>query len=558
MQVIPDELNITTGYHVFETPDDVIINSQIYDKVDMKPKDYHFWNTNYCLNNKNLLLHEKNIVEHRWAKIAREPNYEFYIQDSQDSSIFYFLTEIGPSNDNQYVCKAKKNNNGYDLLNYISPDSGYSPFQGGAGSVEYSTVLHYKLIGQTNDYILVARFNTGPLSFSSGKNEYHNTYFSIALSYSVIKKSDFSIRHINRFLAYDFSTYYINSIGNYIYIYEIFGRNNGYATSAILKYDLSSNSLTTLYSINYPVGNLPGISNIIKFQNKYYVLVCGTTNYWQYAFSIFDINFKNDSVYFEQKVLDSIDEYSKHNVTNDGFWDSHWIQIDLQNIDDTYISVTFHDVENKYKRYMRSRPGYGNWTYVEYSYNNLSSLGWHRHLLFKYQDDNFIYKGMINPETQNQHIYGVLYLNQYTPIFFMNNKIVIYEFNLDEESYEKKFDLPGIYNTVGLDSNNNLYVFDQSNKCTIYNTDSSNELDVKFAKKEYKYNNENIYTYVSIYAKNILDSYINVNVKITLSGNCTFDDGSQELYTNTSESGNKNIPVTITYGGRIYCYIEEI
>ena len=143
-------------------------------------------------------------------------------------------------------------------------------------------------------------------------------------------------------------------------------------------------------------------------------------------------------------------------------------------------------------------------------------------------------------------------------MFFFNDKIAIYKFNPNTETYDKKFDLPGIYYTVGLDSNKNLYIFDESNKCSFYNTDSSNELKVKFAKKEYKYNNENINTYVSIYAKNLLDDYINTNVKITLSGNCNFENGLQELYTNTEDTGIIDIPVTITYGGRIYCYIEEV
>ena len=47
MQVIPENLNITTGYHVFETPDNIIINSQIYDKITMKQKTYNFFNSNY-------------------------------------------------------------------------------------------------------------------------------------------------------------------------------------------------------------------------------------------------------------------------------------------------------------------------------------------------------------------------------------------------------------------------------------------------------------------------------------------------------------------------------
>lgn len=558
MQLIPDGLNITTGYHVFETPDDIIINSQIYDKVDMKPKDYHFWNTNYCLNNKNLLLHECNVLEYEYTNPSKEPNYEYYIQDNQDTNIFYCITEKGPSDSNQYFLKLKKSDNSYELLSSISPDSGYRP-QSISGIA--FTYLHYKLLGQTNNYVILYQENVGANSYWSGSrytdvNRNNQVYHSF--SYIAINKSTMEFKKLNvSNNQKDLGIFKIKETNNAMYLME-----NLSGIIKIVKYIPDSNNRNVLNTIPFQdnYGIYLGIANIIPFLDSYLTLTGGDNHAY---FVKIDINFSNDTVNsFLYSEIFNI-PYNQNNAN----YNQNWIRISLSNIDDKYICVTVHDNQNVKHFYTNTYHEYNyyetatNGSIVAQSQTIFSNSGKHRHYLFKHEPNNSIklgYKGIINPETQDQHIYGVLYLNQYTPIFFMNNKIAIYEFNLDEESYEKKFDLPGIYNTVGLDSNNNLYVFDQSNKCTIYNTYSSNELDVKFAKKEYKYNNENIYTYVSVYAKNILGSYINVNVKITLSGNCTFDNGSQELYTNTSESGSKNIPVTITYGGRIYCYIEEV
>lgn len=565
MQVIPDALYITTGYHVFETPDNIIINSQLYDKFTMKPKDYCFWNINYCLNNKNLLLHEKNILEYAWSKIAREPDYEFYIQDNQDSSIFYFITEIGPTDNNQYICKCQKTETGYKLLNYASPNSGYVPFINGTGQnhVVPSTFLHYKIIGQTNDFILFAQTASGRYYVTNNRNEPDNEPRGSMLAYVIVNKNDFSFKYLNRYLVYDYSVYFIKSIDNYLYLYETYGQlSDDKAYQIIFRYDLSTNTLVSLYSTSVSCSQCIGISNIILFKNRYYVLTCANDDSY-YAFNIFNINFQNNSVSVEQVKLPNNPGFTYHKKINrNDYFDNHWIQIDLKNIDDTYIAITEHDVENKVHGYFIGgrTDGYcisaNNFPTV--SQTSHSSVGWHRHALFKFEENTWVSKGIITPDEANQHIYGVLYYDQYTPIFFMNNKVQIYNLDLDEEKYNKVLEIPGTYYTVGLDSNNTLYLFDDTNKCKIYNTASSNELDVKFEKDEYKYNNQNINTYLTIYSKNLLNEYISSNVKITLSGNCTFENGDQELYTSTDSNGIKNISVIINYGGKIYCYIEEI
>lgn len=554
MQVIPDNLQITTGYHVFETPDDVIINSQIYDKFTMQPKDYCFWNTNYCLNNKNLLLHEVNILEYNHTVPFKEYNYNYYIQDSSDSSIFYFITEISSSNSNQYICKCKKTETSYEILNYISPDAGYRPPNGGTG---VNTYLHYKLLGQTNEYLIIYQENSScnnhrnqPMYNWDNVDENNIVFRSV--SYIAINKSSFSIKTLTvANNLYDLGIFFIKEYNNYIYIMENIG-----GIINIIRYDPISNTRIILYTNDTFKGfNCIGISNIISFNDFYYILI-GNENY---NLIKIDINFDNNIV---NTTIQNIDFIEYHNSTNrQDYLDCHWLRYSLKNIDDKYIAITSHDNLNLKHYYGYTRSYHlPNGQIVYFDQNKFSELGWHRHYLLKYNESTkfFEYLNNIEPEENNQHIYGVLYYDQYTPIFFMNNKIQIQRLNLETEQYEEVLEVPGTFYTVGLDSNNTLYLFDNNNKCTTYNTASSNQLEINFEKSQYKYNNQTINTYVTIYSKNLLNEYISSSVKITLSGNCQFTNGDKELYTNTDSNGPINIPVAITYGGKIYCYIEEV
>ena len=552
MQVIPENLNITTGYHVFETPDDIIINSQIYDKITMEPKPYNFFNTNYCLNNKNLLLHEVNILEYPWAMIAKEPDYRYYIQDTQDSDIFYCLTEQTYDNQNQYFLKIQKTNTGFKILNTIAPDSGYRYGLNEDYCYSRSSILHYKLLGQTNDYIILTQTTSG-----------HNYGYRMnmprmqTLSYIVITKSDMSAKSMNIGTYYDYSVYLIKETKDSLYLYENLG-----GRIYIVRYDPYTNTRTVFFSKEtYAESACIGISNIINFQNKYYILTCNSAKDY-YAFQELTIDFEYNKVSCKEKVLEKDSNFIYHYATNrTDFLDCSWLQIDLKNVNNTYISITIHDNVNKIH-------GYGDSGYSG-RFNPWCNLGqtvsstakYHRHILYKYDKDNdkWISKGIIAPDEQTQHIYGVLYYDNYTPIFLLNTRIIAYRLNLKTEKYEKCFEKAGTYYTIGLDENNKFYMFDSNNNCSIYNDVTSYELFTKFEHDSYNYTNGPIDTYVSISSKNFLSEYINTKVELTLSGNSKFFETNRKtLVTYTSSTGELNIPVTVTNGGIMYCYIKEL
>ena len=102
-------------------------------------------------------------------------------------------------------------------------------------------------------------------------------------------------------------------------------------------------------------------------------------------------------------------------------------------------------------------------------------------------------------------------------------------------------------------------MFDSNNNCSIYNDVTSYELFAKFEHDSYNYANGPIDTYVSISSKNFLSEYINTKVELTLEGNCKFTENNKKtLITHTQSTGELNIPVTVTNGGTMYCYIKEV
>lgn len=557
MQVIPENLNITTGYHVFETPDDIIINSQIYDKITMEPKPYNFFNTNYCLNNKNLLLHEVNILEYPWAMIAKEPDYRCYIQDSQDSDIFYCVTEQTASDQNQYILKLQRTNTGWKVLNVIAPDSGYKFGMDVLYGRSRSTALHYKLLGQTEKYIIFIQTTSGGNHVWSSNQPRLQT-----LSYIAVDKIDMSVKSKNINVYYDYSVYLIKETNDSLYLYENLG-----GRIYIVRYDPYTNTRTVFFSKEtYADAACIGISNIINFQNKYYILTCNSAKDY-YAFQELTIDFEYNKVSCKEKVLEKDSNFLYHYATSrTDFLDCSWLQIDLKNVNNTYISITVHDNVNKIHGYCYCgssawNEGSGSNPWVNLGQTVSSASKYHRHILYKYDKDNdkWISKGIITPDEQTQHIYGVLYYDDYTPIFFLNTRIMAYRLNIKTEKYEKCFEKAGTYYTIGLDENNKFYMFDSNNNCSIYNDVTSYELFAKFEHDSYNYTNGPIDTYITISSKNFLSEYINTKVELTLSGNCKFFENNRKtLVTYTSSTGELNIPVTVTNGGTMYCYIKEV
>ena len=64
---------------------------------------------------------------------------------------------------------------------------------------------------------------------------------------------------------------------------------------------------------------------------------------------------------------------------------------------------------------------------------------------------------------------------------------------------------------------------------------------------------------MTISSKNFVSQYIATKVELTLEGNCKFTENNKKtLITHTQSTGKLNVPVTVTNGGTMYCYIKEV
>lgn len=524
MQVIPENLNITTGYHVFETPDDIIINSQVYDKITMEPKPYNFFNTNYTYHiYENMLLHFYTKLNH-YTMLPKEVNYKRYIQDTKDPSIFYFCNLYG-----NFV-KVKKENNQYKLISSITPDSGYRP-----NYYNYN-FNNYKILGQTDDYVILAQTHKG-----DNGGSYSNKMMSI-LRITKSTMTHTATCNIGTYL--DYGVTLLKECSNHIYFFGVF---NGQYYVGMYKTD--TNTLTWIYTdTTFNQTNSIGISDAIEFRNDFYFITSNSTNY---ILRRLRINYDNNSVSIKNYNIGTHINF-QFKTPNDVCY-LGWLHYSLYNIDDKYISITSHDAENQIKCINNNIESQRPSTYF-------SSQGFHRHMICKYNENNdsFSIVSTINDLGTTRRILGVLYPTPYHIFFLEDNNITGYYFDKNTNKTIQIFNKTGNYYTMGLDETNNFYIFDSNNHCNIYNKNTSYELIAEFEQESYDYEDTNIDTYITIYSKNFLGEYINSKVQITLTGNCYFKENNSKELIIITEKEIQQIPVIITNGGTVYCYIKEV
>ena len=87
-----------------------------------------------------------------------------------------------------------------------------------------------------------------------------------------------------------------------------------------------------------------------------------------------------------------------------------------------------------------------------------------------------------------------------------------------------------------------MYLCDINDNIEIYNDNTVYELKATFEQDTYEYDNQNISTYVAIYAKNFTKDYIKTKVKLTLDGHCHFNaTNNNQLITYTNKNGIVNV-----------------
>ena len=551
MKITSDITNITSGMHVFETPDHIIINSQIYNKFSMKAEPYIFFNIN-TLANKNLLKHEINILEYNYSNPSKEPEYEYYIQDNQDSSTFYCISEIGKTDQNQYLHKIKYDSRTktYNLLKSISPDTGYRK-----DSV-FTTVLHYKLLGQTKNFIiLMQKTGYGAAPYDGRVGDWDLAAMN-RIGLIAVRKSDFSVKIVELSTTYDEHIQKVKEFDDYVIIYE---NANGKIIN-FYSYYPEANSLNKFFTKEF-IGNdnKSCISNLLNFdKNVYYAMFSSKIN------NPFLVKFSID---FEEKNVNyTIENTSSNNLlkfegnSRNDYLNSHYMRYVLHKINDNYISATISNNQNiqgiVIHHYAFSYFGYWNYSFLaNFNVEVNSNLGYNKNFLFKKSGSSWENKNIIN---QNDYLYGILFVDKFTMVYHLQTGIQIYKLDLDTETYNKVFEASGTFQTIGLDENNNFYTFDVNNKCQMYNLNSCSILNGRFEYDTYNYDGEDIETTVTIASKNFIGELIASKIHVELSGNCKFRNESQEAILTTRLDTEYQVPVIITGPGVVYCNINEV
>lgn len=606
--------NYIHGQHIFETPDDIYINGQGYDKNTMEFKPFVFFNTDKAFAKKNLLLHQIDNIT--YDKDWYDQDYCRYLQDNQDYNTFYYVSEINYNDKNQYINKVQKIDDTWKITKSITPNDTFIygrykyNYQDSSYYVtSYSTGnVGYQILGQTRDYIIILQSKQLEMYGSNSNGQNLTMVINSYLDHTIININDLT-RDYNSLTRLPFpildtctiyaiqksdftiSTYKIENSYSDVYIKTIHETNESIYLYAnfihniyIYQYLPASNQLKILLSYNIendsdnninentkiPKDQLMGISNIININDSFYCIT-GTAN--KYYFLKINIDYKTNKANYTKininnNVLPMHSFYNPIDKNNPIATPSSKCYYNLFKINDyigilTYTTTTkipnYHDT-GFYQNYS------SNGTYditISYNSNNpinshydLMPISWEILSLFELKDNKITCLECFNNNSKRR-CRGMLQKNE-------NQIFILYQdalegYIIQDNKLYNNFELLENEQQIGFDELKRLYVIDQNSKIKILDDPISYYVNASFEKSDYTYNDKDIQTYITINSKNYLNKNIKSKVQITLDGPCKFtSNNSKKIITYTSATENVKVPVTVTYGGTVNCYIKEV
>lgn len=143
---------------------------------------------------------------------------------------------------------------------------------------------------------------------------------------------------------------------------------------------------------------------------------------------------------------------------------------------------------------------------------------------------------------------GFLQLNEERDkiAFVTANSYHFLKFNTISKKWFSTFDnFVGVQSMIKTDENK-IYVITEDNTILCNDLNGAVIIDFDFEKSSYNYNNAEIDSYISIWAKNSDEQFTETDIKLTIIGDCVWkENGLQTLITKTSDVGPINIPFTI-------------
>lgn len=521
MKVMDALPNITSVPHIFETPDDIIINSQIYDKHTMKPREYCFFNFTNVLTNFNLLDENINRIGDKNCIPDKGVDYKHIMQDTEDRSIFYVLYFIAGDSVTLRLSKIKKQESTYTILStalYQSPNT------------HDNRANMYKFLGQTKDYILLSEAHWASHQYSDLRNIIVRRVSKQDLSsvYLIDYASNEDMYYQRGTSCFACSHFLIKNNDSYAYLYIQYGAN-----AFIRKYNILNNTWANLYVFpsEYINGYCIGVSNIIEFNEKYYIIT-GNVEHTDYELQEITIE-ATDNVLVKHYVISHENFPYSYNGYRPSYSEANalgpYLVYTLKNINNEYIGLTVHHNE-----------GFGIGT------NN-------KHILIKKEDSGF----RIVDVKPIPSCFGVLYYNPTTSVILTTEGFAFY--SLKNDAWIEVYKETGTFNYIGFDSYKRFYSINSLNEVNIQSNITTVQLECRFIGDEYTYTGANLYTQCYVYAKNFLDEIIPATIKVTLSGPATFADNTKEKIVNTKKGEATYLDVYVKGSGKIEVNaVEEV
>lgn len=142
----------------------------------------------------------------------------------------------------------------------------------------------------------------------------------------------------------------------------------------------------------------------------------------------------------------------------------------------------------------------------------------------------------------------MLTMNDNNTVILANNDVAIFmKWDDTLEAYVETNSYSGEVAFVSRDMNNTIWIQNENTSVEQFSLSIPIEIYSDFEKSQYEYEDSDINTYISVYAKNFGGDYIESNITLTLTGNCYFALNNSKTLTITTSSINPiQIPVVIT------------
>lgn len=172
------------------------------------------------------------------------------------------------------------------------------------------------------------------------------------------------------------------------------------------------------------------------------------------------------------------------------------------------------------------------------------------------ESDSNNLRGTLVQEIKQKDINGVFHgwLQGKSNNLFMavtSTTTLAFKFSFGEKKF-KILDLGITGRFVGKDTNDNFFVMNNTYEVHLFNDENIYNLSLEMPTDDFTYENADIDTNIKIWAKNIEDEYMDLEVRLVITGDAKFkNEDSQAIIIHTETSGVKEIPITITGGGEI-------